>query len=403
MRNRFLPALCSIVLLLLTGKANAKHNLDITLAVSGQTTDVFGLPGLTIATSLAKSIMQSLTTNSLNVLEVKLLDAPDPNLKFQQKSMEYSQNKFTVKSDFRLDLQIKLESVDDLGTLPLPRIIQDFSKDISPDFPAVNAIGFYMKNQEGITDPVFYFPVLEEQRRVPTNDHQEIIDFWAEHAEQAIPREYVIDGSGNRMLRQGNHLRHLAVADDAWTSGGIVQTAVGRILFAMGSSYYICTGTTVTDTATDRSIILTAAHCVYDDTNKKFATNVLFIPNQDATTGTATDWTCTNDPLGCWTASFGVVDTKWASQTWSANIPVDFAYYVVSNTGANSGSMAVPEALDQAVTPLPIDFINSPVSKYGYSLGYPGNRDPDFRYCADTVSSITNRGYLLNGCDMRGE
>jgi hypothetical protein len=421
---RFLTSICSIVLLLLAGEAHAKSKLDFTLAVSGQSSDVLGVLGQTIVDilqgktttttnyssisqitdSLTKSITQSLsTTSSPSVLGVKLLGAPDPILNLPQKALEYSQGEYNLQSNFRLDLQINLESNDHLDVLPLPRIIQDFSKNILSTFPVINAIGFYLKNSHGITDPVFYFPILEEQRRVPTTEHQEIIDFWADHAQLAVPREFVIDEGGNRMLRQGSrHHRHLAVADDAWTAGGIVQTAVGRILFGMGGAYYVCTGTAVRDTATDRSIILTAAHCVYDDTNKVFATNVLFIPNQDATTGTKTDFSCTNDPLGCWTASFGVVDTKWASQTWDANIPADFAYYVVSNTGANSGSMAVPEALDQAVSPLSIDFANSPVSRYGYSLGYPGNRDPDFRYCADTIASRSTIGYLLSGCDMKG-
>jgi hypothetical protein len=142
---------------------------------------------------------------------------------------------------------------------------------------------------------------------------------------------------------------------------------------------------------------------VYDDAAKKFATKVLFIPNQDATTGTRTDFVCTNDPLGCWSASFGVVETKMASKQWPDNIPDDYGYFVVSNKGANSGSMAVPEALDQAVSPLPISFTTVAASQYAYSLGYPGNRDPDLRYCADEITIRTTNGYLLRGCDMRGE
>ena len=33
-----------------------------------------------------------------------------------------------------------------------------------------------------------------------------------------------------------------------------------------------------------RSLVLTAAHCIYDDVSGTFARNVLFVPNQDATT-----------------------------------------------------------------------------------------------------------------------
>ena len=52
----------------------------------------------------------------------------------------------------------------------------------------------------------------------------------------------------------------------------------GRILFTMGSSDYICSGTVVADGVSGRSIVLTAAHCVYDDSNKAFATNGWGIP-----------------------------------------------------------------------------------------------------------------------------
>jgi hypothetical protein len=97
-----------------------------------------------------------------------------------------------------------------------------------------------------------------------------------------------------------------------------VQTAAGRIYFEMPTNSrltrwagYVCSGTVATDAATDRSVIITAAHCVYDDAYKSFARNVMFIPNQDATTGAGTDLNCSNDPLGCWAPTFGVVDNDW--------------------------------------------------------------------------------------------
>ena len=106
------------------------------------------------------------------------------------------------------------------------------------------------------------------------------------------------------------------VANAPWTGGGTVQNAAGRIYFEMPTNNrarswaaYVCSGTVAEDATTGRSVIITAAHCVYDDVHKAFARNVLFIPNQDGTTGTRTDTNCGNDPMGCWTPSFGVVDT----------------------------------------------------------------------------------------------
>jgi len=133
------------------------------------------------------------------------------------------------------------------------------------------------------------------------------------------------------------------IINEAWSSGGAVQTAVGRIYFEMPNnrkrkgpwSGYVCSGTVVDDYNTpDRSLILTAGHCVYDDVNKAFARNVLFIPNQAETSGSGTDGVCSNDPLGCWTPSFGVVDVDWTTSTFPANKQWDYAYYVVNNDGS---------------------------------------------------------------------
>ncbi|MFZ8998483.1 MAG: trypsin-like serine peptidase, partial [Ilumatobacteraceae bacterium] len=120
-----------------------------------------------------------------------------------------------------------------------------------------------------------------------------------------------------------------------WTGGGPVQSAAGRILFTMGGSNYVCSGTTVTDGVTGRSIVLTAAHCIYDDVAKAFATNALFIPNQDDGGLDGTDWNCSNDPFGCWSLDHGVVDINWTNRIFPDNIPWDYGFYVVGDSGAD--------------------------------------------------------------------
>ena len=60
------------------------------------------------------------------------------------------------------------------------------------------------------------------------------------------------------------------VADSGWTRGGDVLKAAGRLMFRMGSSNFVCSATSVTDNNTpDRSVIITAGHCVYDQPNKR--------------------------------------------------------------------------------------------------------------------------------------
>jgi len=244
-------------------------------------------------------------------------------------------------------------------------------------------------------------------RHRPNSRAQQVVEVWtAESMDQAVPRDYTLlvddemeeeeedgnptsGGGGNgrnrhllRKKQQARSLEDVAVSDDPWENGGHVQTAVGRIYYQMKNQdgitkNYLCSGTVVTDSVEGRSIILTAAHCTYDDLHKEFATNVLFIPNQEGTTGNRSNRNCFDDPLGCWVPEFGVVDQNWADQSWSENIQWDYAFYVVPDKDAQTGPVDVPQALDQAVETLLIDFSSYPLGEFGHAFGYPSNHDPD--------------------------
>ena len=209
------------------------------------------------------------------------------------------------------------------------------------------------------------------------------------------------------------------VTNAEWTAGGDVQTATGRIYFEMPNnarrtgpwSGYVCSGTAVTDSTSSRSVILTAAHCVYDDANKAFARNVLFIPDQAGTSGSGTDLNCSNDPLGCWTPSFGVVDTDWTTRTFPNNVAWDYAWFVVGDSGAHTGTAASSTALDVAAGTLTIDFgapavndgtagANSP--DFTHALGYSYSVDPNFMYCAEDMTTEGSANWWLPSCGLSG-
>ncbi len=204
------------------------------------------------------------------------------------------------------------------------------------------------------------------------------------------------------------------VTSAPWSSGGAVQNAAGRLYFEMPTNAaestwggYVCSGTVATDATTGRSIIITAAHCVYDDEHKVFARNVIFIPNQAGTTGTRTDLDCTNDPLGCWTPSFGVVDVNWTTRTFPANIPWDYAYYVVPDTGAHTAGLSgasTGDILDSAVTPLTPKFQAAATqTAYTHALGYSYSEDPKFMYCAQGLGTESSYQDLwLGSCGLSG-
>jgi hypothetical protein len=208
------------------------------------------------------------------------------------------------------------------------------------------------------------------------------------------------------------------VINAEWTSGGYVQTAAGRLYFEMPNNErrrgpwgaYVCSGTVVTETTSGRSIVLTAAHCVFDDVNKSYARNVLFIPDQAGTTGSGTDTNCANDPLGCWVPSFGVVDVEWTTRTFPDNIAWDYAYYVVDDTGAHAGNYA-PDALDSAVDTLAVPF-STPYSDdtdpgassvdFTHALGYSYSEDPKLMYCAEDMTTEGSVNWWLPSCGLSG-
>jgi hypothetical protein len=198
------------------------------------------------------------------------------------------------------------------------------------------------------------------------------------------------------------------VTNSRWTGPGDIRTAAGRILFEMPTNRratrwaaYVCSGTTVVDQNTNASVILTAAHCVYDDVSGNFARNVLFIPDQDGTTGSGTDSDCGNDPLGCWAPSHGVVDADWTLDTFPDNIPYDYAYYVVPD-GAHSGAGA-HASLESAVNELTIDFDAPSVGGFTHALGYSYSDDPNFMYCAEGLSTEPSYDdWWLESCGLSG-
>lgn len=225
--------------------------------------------------------------------------------------------------------------------------------------------------------------------------------------------DFTVGGGGGSGGDSGD-----TVANAEWTAGGAVQTAAGRLYFEMPNNAkrkgpwagYVCSGTAVTDSASDRSVILTAAHCVYDDANKAFARNVLYISNQADTTGSGTDLNCDNDPLGCWVPSFGVVDMDWTASTFPNNIPWDYAHYVVTVTGAHAGS-GTEESLEAAAGTLAIDFgppdynDNTPGASsndFTYGLGYSYDVDPNFMYCADDMTTEGADNWWLPSCGLSG-
>ena len=207
------------------------------------------------------------------------------------------------------------------------------------------------------------------------------------------------------------------VTNAPWTASSGVKSATGRLYFEMPAnpkrkvwSGYVCSGTVATDDTALRSVILTAAHCIYDDVNKAFARNVMFIPDQADTSGAATDRNCSNDPMGCWVPSMGVVDVNWTSRKFPDNVAWDYGFYVVPDSGAHQGNGS--SVLDLEAGSLWISFAGGPAfddgqngagtSDFTHALGYSLSEDPKLMYCAEDMTTEGAVNWWLPSCLLSG-
>jgi hypothetical protein len=207
------------------------------------------------------------------------------------------------------------------------------------------------------------------------------------------------------------------IANATWTdTSAAVRTATGRVFFSMPANKrltrwvdYVCSGSVAADsTSNNVSVIITAAHCIYDDANKAFARNVIFIPNQASTTAGGSDRDCTNDPIGCWAPTAGVVDSNYTTRTFPNNSAWDYGYYVVPTSGAHLGSASSSDSLEVAAGTLPVSFAApkySPVDAsgtYTHAIGYSYSEDPKLQYCAQDMTQFDAINWWLGSCGLSG-
>jgi hypothetical protein len=200
---------------------------------------------------------------------------------------------------------------------------------------------------------------------------------------------------------------------DVFQGDGVGAGATGRIVFTLkikdDMQYFVCSGTVVKNTnRKERSIVVTAGHCLYDTDTDQFATNAMFIPYQEDSTSGGTNAVCIDDPKGCWFFDAAVVHSKYAGSEFPNNHAWDYGFYIVSDHNSYDGGIQTAQStkLDSVVEPLPISFNDitddgDVVSAFGHTL----KNDPDLTYCSETVDTIRqshHNSYFLPHCMMKG-
>lgn len=221
------------------------------------------------------------------------------------------------------------------------------------------------------------------------SEHQRVVDFWTvDKVKKAKPRDFVYDEATGTFELRAAPAKPAAkpvkpgdgtsVLGADWTGGGLVQEATGKVLFAMGADYYVCSATVTKDSKTDRSIVTTAGHCVYDNASGAFATNWLFVPDYDSAV-VALDGAgqfCAQTTYGCWTATALVASRAFTGQT-SFNTTATQHDYAFAAMGTGGHSTNASAQLDTTVGAQAISFTAGQQGDPTYLFGYPAAKPFD--------------------------
>ncbi len=242
--------------------------------------------------------------------------------------------------------------------------------------------------------------------------HERIVAHWTNaRMKAAQPRDFVRNAHGTfrpaaKPPRPG---AGGGVVGAPWPNGqGLVYRAVGKVFFDMAGDSWVCSGSVVNDGgATGYSLVLTAAHCAYDEAADEFATNWMFIPQFDS----APTFTCGQTAFGCWTATpsngGGLVVHDGYSSRESFDAPATWHDFAIARVGPG-GKAGVNPDLDRAINgSFPITFSAFNAGTQMSAFGYPAAgkyKGRDLTYCAGPVAfdpQNDNRTYAM-ACEMTG-
>jgi len=240
-------------------------------------------------------------------------------------------------------------------------------------------------------------------------EHARILRYWTpKRMKNAIPRDFVLTKRGVVPAKKGGGSAKpdkpgggggggggtSTTTGASWNDAGFGLSKTGKVFFTLGSSNYVCSGSTVNDSRSDYSMVLTAGHCAIDETNGVFAKNFMYVPGYDA----VAPINCFTAPAGtCFTAQALVVRREFARAGGfnSTAIGHDWAFAVFEEAANDDKLLDVGGAFR-------IKF-SGPGTVW--SFGYPaaGKYDgQDLIYCKGPVAADTNYGTWGLACDMTG-
>jgi hypothetical protein len=250
--------------------------------------------------------------------------------------------------------------------------------------------------------PLAAAPVLAGDAQAKAKaEQQRIVNYWtAERIANAKPRDFVkgADGKFVPKAKPGGG------TGASWTQGGPVVQRTGKVLFTMDGGNWVCSASVVNDSRSTHAVILTAAHCAYDEVNHVHATNWIYVPSFD----TSPTFTCSQATYGCWTALGLVVDSGYATAggfNTQATIH-DFAFAIVG-AGTNGTQADAIVVNGQSVGSYPIAYPAISTGQAVHAFGYPAAgryKGKDLTFCTGPTFNDQYNDDLTWGiaCNMTG-
>ena len=210
--------------------------------------------------------------------------------------------------------------------------------------------------------------------------------YWTEERRNnAIPREFqfevgATEGKLVPQARKGGSGGGSTTTSGTfyWSAlnhGDFVARITGKVFFTMSGKNYVCSGSLVKDGNAGIAVVVTAAHCVFDNATKSFATNWAFVPNHDKDAGSFKGSTYLSSILY---APIAFTNQDWFNTTAILN---DFAFAVLPTSELNPSGL--PE----------ISIASSFTGNKGDAFGYPASSPyigDELVYSTGTVSGDRN-------------
>lgn len=255
---------------------------------------------------------------------------------------------------------------------------------------------------------ISFAPASQATGHRSINSSTTAMKFWTnERVRQAVSRDFELNVKTQQFELRGKPVYPGTVTGASWTGGGQVVKTTGKVLFSMGASYYVCSASVVQDAVADRSIVLTAGHCVYDETNNQFAAHWIFVPSWDTKSVPmdAEGLFCNSTEYGCWSAQSLVASNAFAQEPGFTVTATqhDYGFAVVGSGGFSGEQLDVITGSQSMFT----DLVSESTSTWAF--GYPAQgkyKGNDLVYCSGLSSFDSRIGvdwstYKL-GCNMTG-